>query len=73
MSPCLSNSTLPCTHASYQGWLYILWSHDYSNLQNNVYIPAKKYVYIKLTYCEHPNKNNEHPDLRIIKNWVQQN
>ena len=29
---------------------------------------AKKILYAKLTYCDHPNKNVEHPDLRIIKN-----
>ena len=38
-----------------------------------MYIYLQKNVYTKLTYCEHPNKNIEHPDLRIIKNWVQQN
>ena len=26
-----------------------------------------------MTYCDHPNKNVEHPDLRIIKIWVNKN
>ena len=25
------------------------------------------YIYSKLTYCDHSNKNVEHPDLRIAK------
>ena len=29
----------------------------------NIYI----YIYSKLTYCDHSNKNVEHPDLRIAK------
>ena len=28
---------------------------------------AKKLLYTKLTYCDYPNKNFEHPDLSIIK------
>ena len=29
-------------------------------------------LYAKLTYCNYPNKNFEHSDLRITKFWVQQ-
>ena len=36
-----------------------------------IYTLTKKILYAKLTYCDHPNKNNEHPDLRITKIWVQ--
>ena len=28
---------------------------------------TKKLLYAKLTYCDYPNKNFEHPDLSIIK------
>ena len=38
-----------------------------------IYILAKKILYAKLTYCNHPNKNFEHPNLRIKKIWVQKN
>ena len=38
-----------------------------------IYILAKKILYAKLTYCNHPNKNFEHPNLRITKIWVQKN
>ena len=24
----------------------------------------------KTKYCDHPNKNNEHPNLRITKIWI---
>ena len=37
-----------------------------------IYTFAKKTLYVKQTYCDHPNKNIEHPDLRITKIWVQQ-
>ena len=32
---------------------------------------AKNILYIKLTYCDHLNKNIEHFNLRITKIWVQ--
>ena len=32
---------------------------------------AKKILYAKLTYCDYPNKNVEHLDLRITKIWIQ--
>ena len=32
----------------------------------------KKKLYVKLTYFDHPNKNVEHPDMRITKSWVEQ-
>ena len=39
--------------------------------KKNVYIHLLKYIYIyiysKLTYCDHSNKNVEHPDLGIAK------
>ena len=35
-----------------------------------IYALAKKILYAKLTYCDHLNKNFEHPNLRIIKIWV---
>ena len=36
------------------------------------YTFAKKILYAKLIYCDYPNKNFEHFDLRITKIWVQQ-
>ena len=36
------------------------------------YTLAKKILYTKLIYCDYPNKNFEHPDLKITKIWVQQ-
>ena len=33
---------------------------------------AKKKLYAKIIYCDHPNKNVEHPGLRITKIWFQQ-
>jgi len=33
---------------------------------------CQKKLYAKLTYCDHPNTNVEHLDLRITKIWVQQ-
>ena len=32
----------------------------------------KKKLYAQLTNCDHPNKNIENSNLRIIKFWVQQ-
>ena len=32
----------------------------------------KKNLYVKLTYCDHLNKNVKDLDLRITKSWVQQ-
>ena len=37
-----------------------------------IYTPVKNILYAKLTYCDHPNKNYEHSDLRITKIWIQQ-
>ena len=37
--------------------------------KNCIYTLAK-YIYIKLTYCDHSNKNVEHPNLGITKIWV---
>ena len=37
-----------------------------------MYALTKKILCAKLTYCDQPNKNVEHPDLRITKIWVQQ-
>ena len=57
------------------------WSQDHPDLQKNAYIHlakkciytlGKKLLYIKLTYCDHSNKNVEYPNLRISKNWVQE-
>ena len=52
------------------------WSQDHHDLhltcKKSIYILAKKKLYAKLTYCDHPNKNIGHPDLRITKIWVQQ-
>ena len=49
------------------------WSQDHPELLKNVYRHLlKKILYAKLTYCDHPDKNVEHPDLRITKIWVQQ-
>ena len=42
------------------------------NLPIYIYIFPKKILYAKLIYCDHPNKNVEHLDLRITKIWVQQ-
>ena len=33
----------------------------------HIYTSKKKKLYVKLTYCDHPNKNVEHPILRITK------
>ena len=42
--------------------------------KKNVYIHLLIYIYIyiysKLTYCDHSNKNVEHPDLGIAKIWL---
>ena len=38
-----------------------------------IYTCSKKILYAKLTYCDYPNKNFEHPNLRITKICVQQN
>ena len=41
--------------------------------KKNVYIHLqKKKLYVKLTYCDYPNKNFEHFNLRMTKIWVQQ-
>ena len=54
------------------------WSQDHLDLQKMAYIhlakkkKKKKNLYVKLTYCDHPNKNVEHPNLIITKSWVQQ-
>ena len=32
----------------------------------------KQKIDVKLTYCDHPNKDVEYFDLRITKIWVQQ-
>ena len=37
-----------------------------------IYILVKKILYAKLIYCDYPNKNVKHPDLKITKIWVQQ-
>ena len=37
-----------------------------------IYILAKKVLYAKLTYCDYPNKNFKHSNLRITKICVQQ-
>ena len=37
-----------------------------------IYTLAKNILYAKLTYCDYPNKIFEHPNLIIIKIWVQQ-
>ena len=36
-----------------------------------VYLQKIK-LYAKLTYCDYPNKNIKHPNLKIIQIWVQQ-
>ena len=39
--------------------------------KNCIYTLAKYiYIYIKLTYCDHSNKNVEHPNLGITKIWI---
>ena len=41
--------------------------------KKSIYILAKNILlYAKLIYRNYLNKNVEHPDLRIIKIWVQQ-
>ena len=44
------------------------WSLDQPDLQKMacIYLPKQK-LYVKITYCDHHNKNVKHPDLRIIK------
>ena len=50
------------------------WLQDGPDLQKMTYIhlAKKEKKNVKLTYCDCPNKNVEHPDLRITKSWVQQ-
>ena len=47
------------------------WSQDHPNLQltcKTIYIyTCKKILYAKLIYFDHPNKNVEHPNLKITK------
>ena len=52
------------------------WSQDHPDLHQTckkmfIYTLVKKILYAKLTYCDHPNKNIEYPNLRITKIWVQ--
>ena len=35
-----------------------------------IYTLTRKILYTKLTYCNYPNENFEHLDLRITKFWV---
>ena len=48
------------------------WSQDHLDLQKMAYIhlQKKKKLYVKLNYCDLPNKNVEYTDLRITKSWV---
>ena len=41
------------------------WSQDHSDLPKMCV--CKKYVYTKLIYFDHRNKNIDHPDLRIMR------
>ena len=36
-----------------------------------IYTCQKKNLYAKHIYCDYPNENVEHPDLRIAKIWFQ--
>ena len=49
------------------------WSQDHPDLQKNcICTLVKKELYVKITYCDHLNKNIEQPELRITKSQVQQ-
>jgi len=50
------------------------WSQDHPDIQKIAYIHLLKnsYIYVKLIYCDHPNKNIEYSDLRVTEIWVQQ-
>ena len=51
-------------------------SQNHPDLQKKnyiyIYILFKKILYDKLIYCDCPNKNVEHPNLRITKIQIQQ-
>ena len=49
-----------------------MFMSDHPDLQKNINIYLRKELYTKLTYFDHPNKNVEHPILRIKKILVQQ-
>ena len=61
------------SHASQGGHkITLTWrKKNYIYIYIYIYLLKKK-LYAQLTNCDHPNKNVENPDLRIIKFWVQQ-
>ena len=61
---------LVAPHAS-QGGHRTTLTYNWLAKKKYIYTLVKKILYAKLTYCDHPNKNIEHPDLRITKIWVQ--
>ena len=40
------------------------------NKKKSIYTLAKKILYAKLIYCDHPNKIVKHLNLRITKIWI---
>ena len=56
--------TLATPHASHDG--------HYLQKKKCIYTFVKKLLYVKLTYCDHSNKNVKQLGLRITKSWVQQ-
>ena len=69
-----TSTALYCTGGSTckPGGYKITWLAPNLPIYIYIYTFAKKILYAKLIYCDHPNKNVEHPDLRITKIWVQQ-
>ena len=57
MVPHANTGSLHCDHPDLQKMAYI-------------HLSKKKNLYVKLNYCDLPNKNVEYIDLRITKSWV---
>ena len=72
MTPLKCMCNYPCS--SGDSTCKLGWSQEHPNLQKIAYVHLLKnsYIYAKLIYCEHLNKNVEYSDLRITKIWVQQ-
>ena len=70
-----THKCIRCCHSiHWRLYMQAGWSQD-PDLQKMAYIhlpKKKKKLYVKLTYCDRPNKNVEHLDLRITKSWVRQ-
>ena len=79
-------SILSSKHTTQVISFWIFWPHNggstcetikkkkkkYIYIYIYIYLSKKKNLYAKIIYCDHPNKNVEHPNLRITKIWFQQ-